>query len=602
MPANEQYLHRLILFIILPLLLVYAIVFASARLYGDSAGYLYTLIQTQNFFFAHARPASIFIEWLPLLLIKCNAPLSVVIYGLSIAEWVYIATCYIVFSKVLKVPRYGIGTIVCYLFGSRWNYYNPVSELILAFPFVFFLAWYWQRPNGKLWLWLIISLVISTFLVYSHPLYAVIIPALFVYIHGNKLFTARNIAFGLGLGFICISLYLRLDSYEKSLINNTDTQQSFQLNKATELLSKKDTLIGLARSYAGLGILLLFVTLYLLKQRRYYHLGGLLAFCAGYTIYVWLKYYEYYPYKFEPLERYIFIIAIAIAIAAVQVFGYLKRWQCSVLVIALAYHLFTLAYYGWFVQQRYLLIGDAIANSQQFKENKVAYRVENYVYDMALYPGHSWTMFYETMFMTALNNKYQTRQVFLSDVASNEFIQHAAPETYYADYGERVDNISKLNPNYFVMAPTAWRYANTDSMQMGLDTLIPQIGISSQPIKGLCKDEYYVVKVKLANATGRPIYSGIRQQRRGITYRWKNSQTGELVKGIEYISPLMCDLYTTVEQQMVIFGPPVAGNYKLELGYATELPAAFTPFKQAIQTITIADKKQDKSKLIVPIP
>ena len=138
--TNQGFYNRLMLFFVMPVLFVFSIVFANERIYGDSADYLFKIIHHGDFFIAHNRPASVFVEWLPLLMVKLKLPLSYILYGFSIAEFAYFFIWYIIFSRVLKAPPYAIGIVLAYTFGLRWNYFNPVSELILAFPFAIFLV------------------------------------------------------------------------------------------------------------------------------------------------------------------------------------------------------------------------------------------------------------------------------------------------------------------------------------------------------------------------------------------------------------------------------------------------------------------------------
>ncbi|UPT65231.1 MAG: hypothetical protein M0D57_11705 [Sphingobacteriales bacterium JAD_PAG50586_3] len=137
---NEKFYNRVVLFIALPVLFVFSIVFVNERIYGDSAGYMFQVINFETFNIVHNRPSSVFVEWLPLLLVKLHAPLQVVLYGFSIGEFAWFLIWYLLFSRVLKAPMYGVGVVLAYVFGLRWNYFNPVSELITAFPFVFLLA------------------------------------------------------------------------------------------------------------------------------------------------------------------------------------------------------------------------------------------------------------------------------------------------------------------------------------------------------------------------------------------------------------------------------------------------------------------------------
>lgn len=580
--SNNKFLYRFILFVIFPVLFGFSAYFSNERLYGDSAGYLFSLIQTENFYIVHMRPASVFVEWLPLLLVKFHAPLKYVIYGFSFGECLYFFVWFIIFCKALKATGYGIAVMLAYLFGICWNYFNPVSELILAFPFAFLLVWYWQQPTHKLLGWYSVSIAITLFLVLSHPLYIIIVPVLFLFQYHNQLLKTKSIVFGICVVAIGGLVYFMMDGYEKGLINNQSTAQSFNFHRAFAALFNLTIIKQLLTAYAGLLVSTVICGIYLYKQKQMVQLGILAAFCGAYFIYVMLKYNDYLPYKFEPFERYLFIIPLFVLIAVAGNLSAYSKIYHYLIAGLLVYHIVNLYTYGVFVKERYALLSNAMVNAQQFKENKLVYRIENYFYDLGGYPGHSWTMFYESLLLTSANNPQSTRQVFLEDAVSSDFISKANANEYLYSYGEWKADVGRLNPDYFYLQPTAWRIANTDSVQQGLDTIIPKVDLTIGNLNGIHAKTRYVTGIVLQNPTLVPVFSGTHKRFCGIGYQWKNNTTGQL-EGGWYNTPLMCDLYSKVEQKILIFGPSYAGKYTLTLGYITNKPDTFIPFKNTFQ-------------------
>ncbi|UPT65229.1 MAG: hypothetical protein M0D57_11695 [Sphingobacteriales bacterium JAD_PAG50586_3] len=119
------------------------------------------------------------------------------------------------------------------------------------------------------------------------------------------------------------------------------------------------------------------------------------------------------------------------------------------------------------------------------------------------------------------------------------------------------------------MQPAPWVEANSDSAQV-FDPLkikydIP--GISNTINVG----QELRLTIILTN-TGAPLYSGMKNQRRGLGYKWDNAEKGT------YITPLMCDLYSTLKQEIIIKGPKSSGEHTLRIGYMAEKPDTFIPF------------------------
>ncbi len=580
MPQNEKILSRFILFFVFPVLFVYAAIFCNQRIYGDAAAYLFTVINTEAFNINHMRPSAVFVEWIPLVLLKLHAPMQYVLYGFSLGECFYYFIWYLVFTRLLKAPGYGIAMVLVYLFGLRWNYFNPVTELVLAFPFAFLLAWFWQQPPGKVVWWYVNSLALSVFLCFSHPLYVIIIPLLFTFLFLNQLVTKQNIVFGVCFLVLGIAKYSLLNNYEKYAV--ADGIQTLNIAHAFSHLFSVATIIDLVKACAGILFLEIIFLTYLYKTKQYKRFGLLSFFILIYFSYIWVKYDTQYPNTYEPIERYFFIIPLIIGVLISPYINLLSKTQRNIVIVLTVWHIFYIGVYGHFVKQRYVAFDYALQNSMQFKENKILYRNENYYYTQDKYTGHDWTMCFESLLLTATQSPQHARQVYIKEILPDTFYRNLGENDFLLSYQFSLANVSRLNKHYMQLQPSAWRMANSDSVQTGLDSIITKIGIAINPPKTLRVDEYHPIDIKLTNPTSMPLFSGTRKQYRGICYLWKNNLTGHIEKG-KHDTRLMCDLYTRIQQKITLYGPSLPGNYTLILGYTTAGPFTFIPFNNSFQ-------------------
>lgn len=575
MQGNPKYLYRLVVYFVMPVLLAYSIIFSHQRLYGDASAYLFTIIQNRAFNIVHYRPASVFIEWLPLIFIKLQAPLHYVIYAFSLAEWLYMLAWFVIFSRVLKAPAYAIAVMLAYLFGLRWNYFNPVSELILAFPWAFLQAWYWQRPVTSKTQWYLVSAAIALFLMASHPLYVFVIPVIYVFIHHRQLTQKHILIFGVGFLIVGALSYLRLNGYEKYMV--ADGTQQFNIGHAFSHLFSLATLVYLLKAYAGIILFEVFFLRYLYKngqKREFYLLGG---FILLYFFYIWLKHDYQFPHTYEPIERYWFLIPIIVAALAAPYINRFSKTQQIVLLVAVVWHVVHLGIYGFFVKERYRVFDMAIENSRQFTENKILYWAENYYYKPLEYSGHDWTMSFESLLLTAESGAQQTRQVFIKDILPDSFYYNLKNEEFLLSYLPILAPVGELNPNYFRLPPSDWRIANTDSLQTGLDTIVPKIKAHFSISKSLAADKEYAIDITLENPTSTTLFSGKQKYPKGITCVWVDTSIKAEYSNT-YITPLMCDLKTRVKQKLLIKTPKEPGTYELVILYSAENPKQVLPF------------------------
>lgn len=576
MTRNERIFYRYTLFLFLPALLIFSLVFSHERLYGDSADYLFQMLQTGDFFIAHHRPSSVFIEWLPLLFIKFGAPLEYVLYAFSLAEFVWFFAWFMVFAHGFKDPMRGIAVVLAYLFGMRFNYFNPVSELILAFPLLFWLAKLWLKPPGNKVVWYGLSMGIMLFLFQSHALYMLVVPGVLAFYYVDSGFKRRFIFIGLSAVVLMLISYLSLDGYEQQIIEKGKPESILGVLKR---LFKPQLVVEFVKCYAGMLFLAAFVLLHFIKKRMYKHSVVFAGFIAGTIGLIYYKYSREYLFT-ELFERYLFIVPLFVCVIAIPYMGQMRQMARWGLMLLACWHVAYIAGFGHFVKQRNYVFKSAIENAGQFAENKVMYRKENYYAEIdPRQNGHDWIQCIEALVLTSLKSPQNTKQVFVKEILPDEFYTDLKDDGFMFNYVGWYKNVSELNPRYMRMYPSPWRVANTDTLQPQVDSAFAQkikaLPGGVKPIRVNTKSSF---PLTLINTAGSPLYSGMRIQQRGIGCKWKKIGTNTVEDG-RYLTPLMCDLQTRVEQPIIVVGPSSPGMYQMQLGWLTKNPDVFLPFE-----------------------
>lgn len=555
-----------------------SLVLSKERLYGDSADYLYRIIQDSSFFIIHSRPASVFIEWLPVLLIKMQVDLNIVVLAFSFSEWLWMFFSFILLGIILKSPKHAIAIVLVYLFSLRWNYFNPVSELILAFPLFIILHYLWTNFQKRtLIVNLLLSWTIGLFLFFSHPLYIAALPVMLVYIWFQEAKNREYIFIGIGLLVLLIIRYLYLDTYEMNSISSQDV--SLNANQMLKRFVSIGAIYELTKCYAGL-IFLFFaglVSLYKTNGKmRMLVLGG---FVIGFAGLVAHKFGGLYPETFEPFERYIFIIPLTVVTVLIPVWSKWLGWKRNVLILLMFWQAFYIVRYSDIVVNRYEVFENALYNARQFEESKVIIRKENYHPEFLSnrINGHDWIMPSESLILTAMKGKNETKQVFIKEIFQDDFYDNLQQDEFLYYISSWMEKVGNMNPVYMHMNPSAWLIPNTDSVQSITHSIAKQIDFSLLEKGSFQINEKTHLQIQLDNKSGKIIYSGMRIRKLGIGYKWLAIGSDSWEKGL-FISPLMTDLVKTVRQRIIIVGPEKPGDYLLIPGLQYQDNGDFYPF------------------------
>jgi len=557
---------------------IFSILLAKERLYGDSADYLYRIIQDSSFFIIHSRPSSVFIEWLPVLLIKMHVDLNIVVLAFSFGEWLWMFFNFILLAYILKSPRHAIAIVIVYLFSIRWNYFNPVSELLLAFPLFILVHYLWTNFNNRNLLSnLILSWLIGLFLFFSHPLYIAALPVMGVFVWVQEGKRKEYIWIGIGLIILVTIRYFYLDIYEMESISSKNVSLNFaQMLKRFVAVG---TIYELLKCYGGLVFLFGAGIVSLYKSGSKFRMLILGGFVIGFATLVAHKFGGLYPETFEPFERYIFIIPLTVVTVLIPVWSKWRGWKLNLLILLMCWQAFYIFRYSRIVVNRYEVFENALFNARQFDASKVIIRKENYHPEFLSnrINGHDWIMPSESLILTAMKGKNETKQVFIKDIFEDEFYENLNNDEFLYYISKWMENVSKLNPHYMVMRSSPWLIANTDTLQTIEHSLAKQIDFKVLEEGSFRVNEKTHLQIQLENHSGSTIYSGMHKRKLGIGYKWLPIGSNTWQKG-KFVSPLMTDLIQTVKQRIIIVGPENPGDYLLIPGLQYQDAVDFYPF------------------------
>jgi len=311
----------------------------------------------------------------------------------------------------------------------------------------------------------------------------------------------------------------------------------------------------LIQFFPAILMLILFSSISIIKSKKYLLLVIFLGSIFMFFLLVLYKYGQCFPETYEPFERYLF--PISIMVVAFWFIVLKKSWN-RILMIFVVYHLFLLFHYGMNVKIRYKQCNAAIANAQEWKEGKIAIRAENY-YPIKI--GHDWTMPVESMLLSSFDNVGTTKQVWVLEAISPQELSGITDSTFlYSPWS--VKSYNYLNHKYFNLPVGPMKIANTDSIQSSKsDTFFNNISIETIGPFLLPANSVTLVQAKITNLNSEPLYSGIRMEKRYISYHWKKGN--EIIVHDGERSPILMDVIHSSIQFIKIKTPEKKGEYFL---------------------------------------
>jgi len=491
------------------------------------------------------------VEILPLLMVKMGISIDKILLAFSFNEWLWYFLCALILFYFYKKPTYAIAIYLLHIFSLQWNWFNPVSELIIASPLVFMvgaeLHLLLQKKASYWRLFLLITLIL-----FSHPLYSVLVPwFLVLYYFANKKDIKQIKFWTISIIILAIIVlhYFFLSGYDVDSATNAHGPGIFKSLRLKLVLNY-------ITAFPGLIFLVAISSYTLLKESRKKEIFLFLISCLGYFLMVVHTYGHDYPETYEPYERYLFPIAIIIVFYWFVILQ--KSWNIFLLIIA-AYNIFFFLSYANKVQTRYREFNYMLSNAQQWDQTKIYIRAENYYPGVNL--GHDWTMPNESMILSSMMKSGTTKQVWVKEATSEELLKQIDENSILAS-PFYVFNNSNINSHYFSIKKDMPVCANTDSIQSNLpDYFFTNISIEPLSPYVLKKNSEILIPVKITNHNAETLYSGLRKELRYISYHWmKNGQSADW-DGIR--TPIAMDVKHMNFQFIRIKTPQYAGDYTL---------------------------------------
>lgn len=533
----------------------FSLYYGFDRLYGDSAFYLFDVINELKFSIAHQRPAGYLIEFIPLILAKNNASMEQIILWFSLNESIVLISISVLGSVLVKDVRMGLAIMLPFFLGDRYNYFNPVSELLLAAPlFVLFFGLLFSKGEEK-WVQLLF-LPFVVFVVYSHPLYYILLPLVYgLIILLKKVPLKWNVIHGLFIIITLLVRYFTTDEYDKKQLE-VEHQLGFS-EIANHFLNSGSTL-SLLQAFAGLMLMLLLSIFIIFKHEKkiisIYSIGVFGAL-VGVVIY---KYSALFPDTMEPFERYLFPASIFVSLLFYFSSFHMNKWAPWFIGLVIVYQSLQLFSYGKKVKDRNFQLGSLIEYGQQHHYSKVTVKYHNFNPTRL---GHDWIMTNESLLLSRIVGNKKNVQVSVHESVEGSILNEMLPNQFVY-FPWWCLNVNTLNPEYFNVYAQPLKTVNTF-----VDTLdIKKIDFSKFNVELLStnfkSDKSNIrVKINLVNNGQVPLYSGLEKNEFHLSYDWRKN--GEIVE-VGGSVPLLADLLPGSLKQLILLNTPTeAGLYDL---------------------------------------
>lgn len=553
---------QLFLFSILSIILLYfSIAYAKLRLHGDAAYYLFRVVNDHSFYIVHNRPSAVFMEWLVLLMSVLKFKLSNIIYAFSIQDflWWFGISLFI----ILKWKDYWMANCLLLIsfIGIRYNYFNPVSELITAIPLYFTYIGLIRYCNKNINNWMLIGIV-QLFLFFSHPLYLVILPFVLLLFYERRMLDKFGLKYTFGLMIFSLFLnYFFMDDYDRQMMSRGS---EILLEGSTYFLPEnRGFLLFQLQAHAGMFLLLIWLFAALIIIRSWKILSLFLMYAVGYAVFIIFSQQSYFPYTMEPFERYMFPFTVLL-ITMVYVFIPLKRWPFILLVLVICiYQGIQLKKISKDLSVRHQQLINVIDIAANRNQSKVIVDARNFY---PYFTGHNWMMGTESLLLSSARYESVSVQVILREACDSTFLA-SINDSQFVEYPWWVKNTQTLNSQFFNLKSQRFKALNTydaDSLDNSESTQMQ--ALFESPINKLDKGQKITTSILLINSGKDTVLSGVGVDSSGISVSFIKDSLG-LDDDASEIKWLLSDIYPkeTIRQQISFKAPKTPGRYQLKL-------------------------------------
>lgn len=565
-------------YVFFALLLVLNCILMEYRLADDSSIYYFNILTEKWFVIEHERYFSYFTQWIPVLLVQFKTDPLMVLYACALNEWLIHFLCFILISKGLKNP---VGALsVCFLIMvSKWNYFNPVSELINSgslFAFLYFLLKYNVNKENKIF-YAIIPIII---LVFSHPLYFFLVPAILTFSFGENIFLKKNfIRYALMItitGVLSVFRYFTQDSYDKGriLLEEGGPKSFFSFDPGYiyhQVLPSFDH-HGLLK-LLFIPILFLSLTIvYLFWKKNYILLVFLLLFSIPFVFVIFNHFGNLLVNKDLPtFERYFFVVflpAIPLffdyCLSGIQSrFFNILRYGFVILMAAEFYFLTTLFHHHRYIHD---LIDKMVYNISGYPEHMFGVTYGHFGIADSRIDG-AWALPCRTGLMSSLRFKNaEVKQVICLDLI-NTPIKDSLNEKWYIYRPWWLKGVNDANPEYIKGSGLDLKLMNSiGNQQTYPDSFFKKVEIlSGGPYQMRYSTDKLLLPVTIVNSNLEPVFSECDVEGSGpfVSYHWY--QNGNLVVHEGLRTPIMMDVKGAMQQYFWVQPPPKPGVWELKM-------------------------------------
>ncbi len=231
--GNSRALHAL-LYVVMVVLLVYAIVFFKLRIFSDAAIIILDMLRLHGFGIAHARFVADINQLLPLGLATVHAPLKDVLLAYSVNHELVPIACALLCMYWLRRPYHALAILLLCVLMAVLLFYYPVSELQTGLILLLLYdALAEEAVEGrKVKAFYALGLVLLPVIVFAHPMAIVSLMGWLAFRLLKPRRKLSQIAFIAGVIFLTIAVKMLwfVSYYETNKLMSWDMARAYGLN------------------------------------------------------------------------------------------------------------------------------------------------------------------------------------------------------------------------------------------------------------------------------------------------------------------------------------------------------------------------------------
>lgn len=544
-----------------------AIYFCHERLYGDAAPYLLRLINFKAFYLEHYRPSILPLQAFVLVGVYAGLSLKHLILLFSVGEWCYFLINGIMLKQLFKSYNVPLLMYLLLLFAVNYNYFNLVSELILALPCYFYIIYFTIKEHKKS-IDIFITTALVLFLIFSHPLYFFILSLTFVLFWVQKATSNRLFLYQTGIVLVTLGIkYLFSDSYER----NPFAEEQARENGLVKLF-KYDYLYYFKHFFNYyLGLLILCITVLIQSVKKFKATGWVfIGFFVAYLLLLTYKYGFLVGKNNEPVERYMFPLFIVGILGIMTQSKYIYKKFIWITPLLAMFHFYQLIARGNAVAIRNSRVRMAISNLNQFDSNFGIYNLKNInPMDNESY----WIVTIESLLFSAEKNKNDIKQIVIRETTDSAYLKSLEQSAIiYYPFGPWMLGYADLNKNYLMPKENKnYTLANTT---INIDSLphdfFNKIAVTARSEQLQLKNKIIQIPISIQNKNAEKLcsYDTYKSNPVLLSYHWHKA--GKMVTWDGLRTPLLTDVKTKTTQLIAIKTPSVSGCYELEIDMLIE--------------------------------